>query len=108
MSLTIEGINISVFRKLFDKLSLPILKVTGSLEHILDRIKDRNIKIETVLQAMAEIVNRKELCIQIYETVLAGGAKNFKVNINGLKVYYSIYVKETEKIPIEIRFRTVI
>lgn len=79
-------------RDIFKWLSIPkILSVTGSIEHLIQRVEEREIDLTTLLTAF-KIIIQKNLCIDLFETKLAGNSKNFKVVVNGLKMYYSVYI----------------
>lgn len=92
------------FDKLYKKLSCGVT-VQGTTNHIVDRLIERNIQFATVCYMMNKVIHRNDFCIRdIFESVLAQGKKNFTYIENGIKIMYSVYVKNYD---ILIVFRSI-
>lgn len=101
MTYEIEGKCIEKF--LVDLSQSSGMLVSCSVDHILQRLNERGITLAQSLLLMKNIINRKEFCIELYESALNDKKKNFKHNFDGLKVFYSVY---TERLPYKVVFRT--
>ncbi len=101
----VENVSSYPIEHIFNWLSVPgTLEVTGSIIHIVDRARERKVALEPLLRAFVHIV-KKDLCMNLFETALNGGSKNFKTTIKGLKIYYSVYI---DKASYRVVFRTLV